>query len=125
MTQADTVDTRVHILIDEWDDGIVDTFAWVKVSELTLSAPEAKARLEREFPADEQGEEAGEGLYYQCVGMEWLAPPGLPDADGKVIDENAKPGQQRVYHWPDVLWRVEEAHHPLSERFWKFELCRG
>jgi hypothetical protein len=112
MTPADTVDSSVCVLIDEWTDGYVSERAWVKVTTLTTTPEEAIARLQREFPIDEQGD-GGEHLRYICDGRkERKRPCGLPDETGRVNWDGT------IYHWPEVPWRDD----PEGEEFWVIEV---
>lgn len=75
MTSADTSNASVCILIDAPDDGVIEDFAWVKVTTITPDPATALARLEREFPVDEQGDgDLGESKHYVHRGHVWLTP---------------------------------------------------
>lgn len=119
---ADTTNASVAILIDGWEDGIVEDRAWVKVTTLTQTADEALAFLERSYPANEQGE-GGEGMHYIAHGKVKLRPLGWPDADG-IIRVDGPPGQQHTFHWPEVPWHKSD--EPDAQEFWEFEVtCDG
>jgi hypothetical protein len=117
-SEADTVDADICILIDEWPDGYVSQWAWVKVTSLTQTPEEAIARLQREFPVDEQGDGGEQNEY--IVGSPpkcWQRCVGMPDAHGVVLtDEGSE------YHWPEVPWEVCKEGDERAEEFWCVEL---
>lgn len=115
MTSADTVDSSVCVLIDEWTDGFISEWAWVKVTTLTPTPEDAIARLQREFPVDEQGE-GGENQRYVVRGKEFKRPVALPDENGRVNWEG------QVYHFPELPWRDTDAADPMGDEFWRIEV---
>lgn len=115
-SEADTVDTTICILVDEWPDGYVDTHAWVKVTTLTPTPESAIARLQREFPVDEQGS-GGEAMRYECNGQVWKRCVGVPDDHGVVLT-----AEGAEYHWPEVPWEDCEQDAERAEEFWMIEV---
>jgi hypothetical protein len=116
-SEADTVDASVCILIDEWPDGYVSEWAWVKVSEVTQTPEAAIAKLQREFPVDEQGDGGEQNEYIVASPPKcWKRCVGVPDAHGVVLDDGSE------YHWPEVPWEDCKEGDERAEEFWRIEL---
>lgn len=121
-SEADTVDASICILVDEWPDGYIDQFGWVKVTSLTPTPEAAIARLQREFPIDEQGQ-GGEQQAYVVLSRVWQRCVGVPDEHGVVLVDAAHPVHGGAeYHWPEVPWEECEEGDDRAEEFWKIEV---
>lgn len=118
MTPADTFDPTVCILIDAWVDGCIEQFAWVKVTTQSDTIEKAIARLQSEFPVEEQGE-GGEGQRYEVVKRSWERPVGLPDAQGIV---RAPDDSEVTWLWPEVPWEECQEGDANAQEFWMFEV---
>jgi hypothetical protein len=118
VTPADTFDPTVCILIDAWTDGYVEQFAWVKVTSQSDTTEKAIAKLQSEFPVEEQGE-GGEGQRYELVERCWERPIGMPDGDGIV---RAPDDEELTWHWPEVPWEECKPDDENAQEFWKFEV---
>jgi hypothetical protein len=117
-SEADTVDASICILIDEWPDGYVSERAWVKVTSLTATPEAAIARLQREFPIDEQGDGGEQNEY--IIGSPsrvWKRCVGVPDAHGVVLTDDGS-----EYHWPEVPWEDCKPEDDRADLFWHIEL---
>lgn len=115
-SEADTLDASICILIDEWPDGYIQDWGWVKVTEITPTAEAAAAYLQREFPVDEQGE-GGEHQEYVCRGKVWKRCVGVPDAHGVVLTDDGS-----EYHWPEVPWEDCQQGDERAQEFWAVEV---
>lgn len=60
----------VVILVDEPEDGCVESSAWVQKNDLTPTHDAALKALESEYPIEDLPEDA----CYQVAGVEWLRP---------------------------------------------------
>lgn len=120
MTPAETDDARVCILVDEWPDGYIESWAWVKVTTLTDTPEKALAKLQRQFPVDEQGD-GGEQMMYVVRGQVYKRPIGVPDAHGVVTERDEQGNAIGEWHWPEVPWPDCAKGEQWGEPFWKVE----
>lgn len=114
---------KAVLLIDQFEDEIVESMAWVEVYDPRLrmcshagcrTAEDAVELIERHYPLEDRDEAES----YACMGEQvWMMPDAEIQDDGTFMQVDG--GNVHVYEWPEVPFtQTEDPRDPFALKFW-------